>query len=194
MYKEKEFAAKQDTLKSSNPSIKFLSYSEAMKDLEFIHSGESRGVAFQIEEHEVLYFPPLDQCVIFWTTFLDRREKTEHKVFKTLAYSSKRGWVEFPLSRLCYVPGQEYEQKLLWTDENCLGKYLAMAGSDPARLGMVAGKYVEAYHVFDGDHTLHQNYWRRNKDTGQREFIEDADGLDYRKPLRAVQFKEVTKK
>lgn len=193
MFETKAFTAKQESIKTANPKVVFMTFEEAMKDNDFLHSGENRGINFSIEPNEVFRFPELNECVIYWSTFWDKQDKVERKTFKTLVFSSMRGWIEFPLAKFVYVPGQKYELDKLFTPENRLGKFLADAPSDPARLVLVAGKTIEAYHIFDQDQILHQNYWRKNRETGEREFIEDRDDLAYRKPLRAVQFKEVPK-
>lgn len=172
----KAIAAKKSNLQSSG--VKMLSFEEIMKDPEFLHSGESRGIAFTLREGEVLVFEELDKAAFYYTTFL-ARDKKEHKVFKTIAYSSIRGAIEFPLAKLCYAPSLDTERDKLYDKDNSLGRMLAEAGSDHARISIVAGKKVEAF----GKETLHQDYWRTNKETNEREKIEDKEDLPYRKPL-----------
>ena len=176
MNESKEIAAKKDALKESG--IMLYSFEEMMKDVDFVHSGESRGIAFEIIEGEVLKFESLDKAPFFWTTFLGR-DKKEYKVFKTIAFSSIRGAIEFPLGKLCYAPSLETERNFLFSSDNMLGKILAEAGSDHARIAMVAGKKVEAFKK----EVLHCDYWRTNPETKVREKIEDSETLDYRKPL-----------
>lgn len=176
MNEMKEIAAKKSNLQSTG--IKLLSYEEIMKDIEFLHSGESRGIPFTLQEGEVFYFEPLEKAAFFWTTFLGK-DKKEYKVYKTIACSSIRGAIEFPLAKLCYSPSLEAERNFLFGNDNLLGRILAEAPSDHARICIVAGKKVEAFKA----ESLHQDYWRTNPETKAREKITDAEDLPYRKPL-----------
>lgn len=176
MNEMKEIAAKKSNLQSTG--IKLLSYEEISKDVEFLHSGESRGIPFTLQEGEVLLFESLDKAAFFWTTFL-ARDKKEYKVYKTIAYSSIRGAIEFPLAKLCYSPSLDTERNFLFGNDNVLGRILAEAPSDRARICIVAGKKVEAFKA----EQLHQDYWKTNPETKVRERIADSEDLAYRKPL-----------
>lgn len=175
-------AAKKDNLVKAN--VKIMSFTEIMKDKEFLHSGESRGIPFTLIKGEVLKFEDLDKASFFWSTFLGR-DKKEHKVYKTIAFSSIRGAIEFPLAKLCYAPSLESEQDLLFSNGNDLGRLLANTTNDPQRITIVAGHTVEVYDRLN----LHQDYFTEDPETHTLTRVRDSEDLAKRKDLICFRLK-----
>ena len=171
----------------TNSGTKLMTFSEVKESKELTKLGANRAGSFRFIKGEVFTFKSLEETTFYTTSFTGRDDK-EYLILHIFCKSSIRGWIGVPLGKWCFKPFLIEEQLKLFNSENVLGQLLAgdIADFQRAIILCEAGK-VEVYDEL----TLHQDYWKTDKITGQRTHVEDSPDLDYRKPLHCFQFKKI---
>lgn len=176
-------ASARASLKKEN--VEMFSFSELSTAPELKELGQNRGLPFTFLEGETLTFESLKDAVFFTSTF--KSGGNTYHILKTFAVSDKRGLVRVPAAALCRIPSLEEERDLLFA-ENEFGKKLADAEADWLRLVLCceAGKVKVTKRLM-----LHQDRWVTNKETNERERVQDSPELLNRKSLVCFQFATV---